>query len=118
MEPIERLYKKDQVIVRSLHIDQDLYEKLQYISDNVYDASISRLTNICIETFLQNTNTIKYYKKPYKTESIYRSILFKKEFYDKLIEIKDKTGISFSRLVNGSIKQFIDKYNGKKFFIK
>lgn len=118
MEPIERLYKKDQIIVRSLHIDQDLYEKMQYICDNVYDTSISKLTNICIETFLQDITKIKYYKKPYKTESIYRSIIFKKEFYDKLIEIKDTTGISFSRLVNGSIKQFVDKYNGKKFFIK
>ena len=34
-------------------------------------------------------------------------------FYDELIKIREQTGISFSRLVNGSIKQFIDKYNGK-----
>ena len=118
MEPIERLYKKDKVIARSLHIDQDLYEKLQYLCDNVYDASISKLTNICVETFLKDTNKVKYYKKPYKTESIYRSILFREEFYNKLIEIREETGISFSRLVNGSIKQFIDKYQGKFFFIK
>ncbi len=118
MEPIERLYKKDAIVARSLHIDQDLYEKLQYLCDKVYDASISKLTNICIETYLQDTSNIKYYKKPYKTESIYRSILFRKEFYNKLIEIREETGISFSRLVNGSIKQFIDKYQGKKIFTK
>lgn len=117
MEPIERLYKKDEIITRSLHIDEDLYNKLQYLCSEIYDASVSKLINICVETMLQEVTKVKYYKKPYKTESIYRSVLFKKEFFDKLITIKNETGISFSRLVNGSIKQFLDKYNGKCFFI-
>ena len=117
MEPIEKLYKKDKIITRSLHIDEDLYEKLQYLCENVYDTSVSKLVNICVETELQNENKIKFYKKPYKTESIYRSILFRKEFYDKLVEIREKTGISFSRLVNGSIKRFFEKYENKRFNI-
>ena len=117
MEPIQRLYKKDEIITRSLHIDEDLYEKLQYICDNVYDTSISKIVNICIETLLMDKNNIKFYKKPYKVDSIYRSILLRKEFYDKLIKIRDNTGISFSRLVNGSIKDFLNKYNGKYFKI-
>ena len=29
MEPIERLYKKGETVTRSLHIDEDLYSKLQ-----------------------------------------------------------------------------------------
>ena len=115
MEPIQRLYKKDEIITRSLHIDEDLYLKLQNICDNVFDASISKIVNICVETLLQNKDNIKFYKKPYKVDSIYRSILFRKEFYDELIKIKEKTGISFSRLVNGSIKEFLDKYQGKYF---
>ncbi len=115
MEPIQRLYKRDKTETRSLHMDEDLYSKLQYICDNVFDASVSKMINICIETALQDRANIKYYKKPYKTDSIYRSILFRKEFYDELKKVKDETGISFSRLVNGSVKQFIDKYNGKYF---
>ena len=115
MEPIQRLYPKDKVITRSLHIDEELYLKLQYLCEDQFDTSVSKLVNICIETLLQDENNIKFYKKPYKTDSIYRSILFRKQFYDELVKIKDKTGISFSRLVNGSIKQFIDKYNGKYF---
>lgn len=113
MEPIARLYLKDKIVTRSLHIDEDLYKQLQYLCDNVYDASVSKLVNICIETELQNKDKIKYYKKPYKTESIYRSILFRKEFYDEMIKLREQTGISFSRLVNGSIKHFLDKYAGK-----
>ena len=115
MEPIERLYKKDKIITRSLHIDEDLYTKLQNICDNIFDTSISKIVNICIETALKSKENIKYYKKPYKVDSIYRSILFRKEFYDELIKIKNETGISFSRLVNGSIKQFIEKYEGRYF---
>ena len=115
MEPIDKLYKKDKFITRSLHIDDDLYVKLQYLCENIYDTSISKLVNICVETELQNVEQIKYYKKPYKTESIYRSIIFRKEFYDKLIEIREEKGISFSRLVNGCIKNFFDKYEGRKF---
>ena len=114
MEPRQRLYKKDKMITRSLHIDEDLYTKLQQMCDNVYDASISKLVNICIETLLQDKEHIKFYKKPYKVDSIYRSILFRKEFYDQLQEIKNETGISFSRLVNGSIKLFIDEYENTK----
>lgn len=118
MEPIQRLYKKDKMITRSLHIDDDLYKKLQYLCDNVYDASVSKVINICIETFLQHKEKIRFYKKPYKTDSIYRSILFRQEFYDQLIDLRERTGISFSRLVNGSIKEFIDKYDGRAFKVK
>ena len=118
MEPIQRLYRKGKIISRSLHIDQDLYEKIQYLCDNVFDVSASKLVNICVETLLQDKENIKFYKKPYKTDSIYRSILFREEFYNELIEIRDKTGISFSRLVNGSIKNFFDKYEGQYFKFK
>lgn len=118
MEPIERLYKKDKMVTRSLHIDEDLYDKLQYLCENVYEASVSKVVNICVETALINKKKIKYYKKPYKTDSIYRSILFRKEFFDELIKLRDETGISFSRLVNGSIKEFLDKYDGRAFKVK
>lgn len=115
MEPVKRLYKKDKTVTRSLHIDEDLYTKVLYICNNKLDASPSKLINICVETLLQHKDNIKYYKKPYKIDSTYRSILFRKEFYDELIKIRNERGISFSRLVNGSIKEFLDKYEGKYF---
>ena len=110
MRPIDRLYRKDEIVSRSLHIDEELYLKIQDLSENVFNASVSKLVNICVETMLQNKENITFYKKPQGTDSIYRSILFKKEFYDELVEIRSQTGISFSRLVNGSIKDFINKY--------
>ena len=34
------------------------------------------------------------------------------------VTLRDETGISFSRLVNGSIKEFLDKYDGRAFKVK
>ena len=34
------------------------------------------------------------------------------------IALRDETGISFSRLVNGSIKEFFDKYDGRAFKVR
>ena len=71
MEPIEKLYKKDKIVTRSLHIDEDLYEKLQYLCDLVYDTSVSKLVNICIETQIEHKNKIKCPKiKKLKSTSI------------------------------------------------
>ncbi len=54
--------------------------------------------------------SIAFYKKPEGTDSIYRSIVLRKNFYDELIKIKNQTGISFSRLLNKCIKDFLEDY--------
>jgi len=110
MRAIDRLYKKDKTIMRSVHIDDDLYQRIQYLSKNVFDASVSKIINVCIENSLLKSTDIAYYKKPENTDSIYRSILIRKSFYDELIKMKNKTGISFSRLINGCIKDFLNEY--------
>lgn len=110
MRAIDRLYKKDKTIMRSVHIDDDLYQRIQYLSKNVFDASVSKIINVCIENSLLKNTDIAYYKKPENTDSIYRSILIRKSFYDELIKMKNKTGISFSRLINGCIKDFLNEY--------
>lgn len=108
MKAIDRLYKKDESIIRSVHIDQDLYEKVQYLSKNTFDASASHIINVCIENELLKNKDIKFYKKPDNTDSIYRSIVLRKSFYNELLKMKNKTGISFSRLVNACIKDFLE----------
>lgn len=60
MEPIQRLYRKDEMVTRSLHIDEDLYCKLQYLCDNIYDTSVSKLVNICVETMLLHKGKINF----------------------------------------------------------
>lgn len=109
LKAIDRLYKKDVMITRSVHIDEDLYSKVQYLSENIFDASVSKIINVCIEHTLQKNN-ITFYKKPANTDSVYRSVVLRKAFYDKLLSTKEQTGISFSRLLNFCIKNFLQDY--------
>ena len=113
MRAIDRLYKREETITRSVHIDEDLYEKVQYLSENVYEASASKIINVCIENALLKNKGINFYKKPANTDSIYRSIVLRKSFYKELLKIKDKTGISFSRLINAVIKEFLEDYKNE-----
>ena len=113
MKAIDRLYRKDDTINRSLHIDQDLYLKVQDLSENVFDSSVSRIINVCVENFLLKDKDTTFYKKPKGVDSVYRSVLFRKSFYDRLIAIRDEKGISFSRLVNGCIKEFLEDYSSE-----
>lgn len=110
MRAIDRLYKREPTIVKSLHIDEDLYTKIQYLSENVFDASVSKIVNVCIENTLLKNKTVTFYKKPKGTESIYRSVVLRKTVFEKLMKQKDLTGISFSRIVNGCIKEFLEDY--------
>ena len=110
MNVIDRLYKKDESIIKSVHIDQDLYSEMQYLSDNIFDASVSKIINVCVENTLIKDKPIKYYKKPNGIDSTYRSVVLRKSFYTKLLEMRDETGISFSRLLNGCIHEFLEDY--------
>ena len=110
MRAIDRLYKREEIITRSLHIDEDLYTQVQYLSETVFDASVSKIINVCVENTLLKDKPIKFYKKKIGTDAIYRSVLFRRSFFEKLLEIKDTTGISFSRIVNGCINEFLEDY--------
>ena len=110
MKVIDRLYRRDELKNRTVHIDQDLYSQLQHLSKNVFSATVSTLINISIENTLLKNKPIKFYAKPENTDSIYRSILLRKTFYDELIKLRKETGISFSRLLNGCIKEFLEDF--------
>lgn len=42
MTVFSRFYKKEKMVNRTLEIEEDLYEKLAFLSENVYDASINK----------------------------------------------------------------------------
>ena len=49
MSCLGKLYKREELISRTLDIDEDLYYKLEFLSKERYDASISKLVNISVE---------------------------------------------------------------------
>ena len=111
MSAINRLYKKDNfTIQKSINLEDRLYTKLKEIVDTEYDATISDIVNVCIEDLITRGN-IKYYAKPKDEITIYRSVMLRKKNIEALNKITQETGISLTRLVNISMKEFLDKYN-------
>ena len=91
MSAFDRYYKKDKLVSRKFNIEEEIYNKLQYLSEEVYDASINKLEAIELYN-MKNKNYVA------------RSFLIRQTFLDGLYELKDKYKISIDLLVNIAIK--------------
>lgn len=105
----DKLYKKEnKTIPKSINIDDGLYEKIRYATEEIYDAKLSDIINVALEEYIER-NKPSYYAKPKKETVTYRNLMLRKNNIKKLNQYHQETGISFTRLVNGAIKEFFDK---------
>ena len=110
MSTINRLYKKDNyTIQKSINLEDKLYADFKQMVEKEYDATLSDVINVSIEDLISNGN-IKYYAKPDGEITIYRSVMIRKENIEALNKITKETGISFTRLVNIAMKEFLQNY--------
>lgn len=108
MSAMDRLYSiNNPTIQKSVNIDDSLYQKLIFLSQNKYDATISELINVCIEQYAEKNNP-QYYKKPDDESVTYRSIMIREDNLKWLRQTNKKTGISVTRLLNAALKNFIE----------
>ncbi len=106
-----RFYKKEKLVNRSLDIDEELYGELEYLSKNVYEASISKLVNASIEKIIE-TEEIQLYERKNKSY-VSRSFLIRESLIDGLYDLKEKYGISICLLVNVAIRNAILEEKGE-----
>ena len=106
-----RFYKKEKLVNRSLDIDEELYGELEYLSQNVYEASISKLVNASIEKIIE-TEEIQLYERKNKSY-VSRSFLIRESLIDGLYDLKEKYGISICLLVNVAIRNAILEEKGE-----
>ena len=102
MTCFSRFYKKEKLINRSLDIDEELYNELEYLSKNVYEASISKLVNASIEKIIE-TEEITLYERKNKSY-VSRSFLIRESLVDGLYSLKEKYRVSICLLVNVAIR--------------
>ena len=103
----DKLYKKDnKTMAKSINVDDSLYEKIRVATEKIYDAKLSDIINVAIEEYIERDNP-QYYAKPKMETVTYRNLMLRKKNIKKLKEYHQKTGISFTRLVNGAIKEFL-----------
>lgn len=104
----DKLYKKEnKTIAKAINIDDSLYDKLQEVINQNYDATISDVVNVAAEEYILK-NKPKYYAKPKEETVTYRNLKLRAEVITKLNAYHNQTGISFTRLLNDAIKEFIE----------
>lgn len=104
----DKLYKlENKTIPKSVNIDDSLYEKIRDITEKKYDAKLSDIINVAVEEYIERDNPT-YYAKPKNETVTYRNLMLRKNNIKKLNEYHQKTGISFTRLLNSAIKEFFE----------
>lgn len=102
------LLKKDNILRKKIDIDNSLYNKIEELSTQKYNASVNKIVNIAIIGLIESED-IRIYKKPDNEISVAHSFLIRETSYKKLEELREKYGISLYRLVNIAIKNALDE---------
>lgn len=108
-----RFYRKENLISRSLDIDEELYSELEELAKNVYEASISKLVNASIEKLVETEN-IQLYERKNKSY-VSRSFLIRESLLNGLYNLKEKYRVSICLLVNVAVRNaLIEEKNVEK----
>ena len=113
MEWYERFLKKEKQIKKSTEIEGNLYDRLKEISESELDASINKIVDACIND-LELAEKIVIYKKETNEINVARSVIIRESMYKKLEEMRERYGISISKLMNIAIRNGLNKYDKNK----
>ena len=106
----KRFYKKEKWVKKSVEIEGNLYDRLKEISANELDASINKIIDACVDDFKLEEKLV-IYKKEKNEIDVARSIIIRESMYKKLEEMREKYGISISKLINISVRTGIEEYD-------
>ena len=107
MSYCNKFYKREKLISRTLDIDEELYNKLEFLSKEVYDASISKLVNVAIEDLIDNEKVQVYKRK--NNSYVSRSFLIRDSLLEGLYELKKKYRVPIYLLVNIAIRNELEE---------
>lgn len=108
MGAFDRFWKKDNLLKKTIVIEDELYDKLNELAKNTYQTSTNQLINACIEELI-NTKDIKKYPKDKKKSSIQHSLLIRETLFNQLEEIREQYNISIYKLVNIAIRNALNE---------
>ncbi len=112
MEWYERFLNKEKWVKKSTEIEGNLYDRLKEISENELDASVNKIVDACIDD-LELGEKIVIYKKENNDINVARSVIIRESMYKKLEDMREKYGISISKLINIAIRNGLEKYDKK-----
>lgn len=113
MSVLDRFWPKDELIQKTIEIESSLYDEIEYLCENVYDASISKMINACIDELIK-TEDVKLYPKESNELFTKHSIILRRNSLNELEKLKDKYGISVYKLIHIAIKNVLIEYKEEK----
>ena len=81
MSILNRFWKKDILIQKTIEIDDSLFNEIESLSETVFDASVSKLINACIDDLIEKENIKQSNKLNHKLCSKH-SLLLRKSSLD------------------------------------
>lgn len=112
MEWFNRFYKKEKWVKKSAEIEGNLYDILKEISSKELDASINKIIDACVDS-LELGDKVVIYKKEKDEINVARSIIIRESTYKKLEDMREKYGISISKLINIAIRTGLEAYKNR-----
>ena len=112
MSVLDRFWPKDELIQKTIEIESSLYDEIEFLCENVYDASVSKIINACIDELIE-TEDVKLYPKESNELFTKHSIILRKNSLNNLEKLKDKYGISVYKLIHIAIKNVLIQYHSE-----
>lgn len=113
MSVLDRFWPKDELVQKTIEIESGLYDEIEYLCKNVYDASVSKLINACIDELIK-TQDVKLYPKENDELFTKHSLILRKSSLKNLEKLKDKYGISVYKLIHIALKNVLKEYHEEK----
>ena len=113
MSVLDRFWSKDELVQKTIEIESGLYDEIEFLCENVYDTSVSKIINACIDDLIE-TEDVKLYPKESNELFTKHSIILRKSSLNNLEKLKDKYGISVYKLIHIAIKNVLLQYHEEK----
>ena len=106
MSVLDRFWPKDELVQKTIEIESSLFDEIEFLCTYVYDTSVSKLINACIDELVE-TEDVKLYPKEYDEHTL----ILRKSSLENLEKLKDKYGVSVYKLIHISIKNALNEYH-------
>lgn len=53
MSVLNRFWPKDKLVQKTIEIKSGLYDEIEFLCENVYDTSVSKIINACIDELME-----------------------------------------------------------------
>ena len=113
MSVLDRFWPKDKLVQKTIEIKSGLYDEIEFLCENVYDTSVSKIINACIDELIE-TEDVKLYPKESNELFTKHSIILRKSSLNNLEKLKDKYRLSVYKLIHIAIKNVLLQYHEEK----